>query len=1034
MRIVYTLNLILLCACFLHAQESTSAQRAATHQKASFIKVDVPTQSPAAFFQDHHDSFGLSKDDMMIKQKSIKGKSGIKHTKYQQEYKGLKVVGAQYILHSKDGLVEKANGYLAPNIHLDVNPEFDLNKLKEIVSDFVINVIIGNENLLPDIEVSVHETSLCIIDKAFPNFSGDYKLAYQTFAQANTSYPVHEKIYIDANTGEIISNFTEVCDHGVPAKASTRYYGLQDIVTDSVAPNSYVLRDSSRRVFTLQGPDSDSSLDLKYPDFYDDDNYWNNNNSNFNEVAGDAHYCTSSFYDFMNDEFGWKGIDNEGGDLITVVHASRRFYTNAYWNGSRVFVGNGDCDDYGPLTVLDVVGHEFTHGVIDHSCDLVYQDESGALNESIADILGKSLEYKYDQENFNWLIGDKFRVEQDGEKSFRNMKDPNEENDPKFYNGDHWQFGSSDRGGVHSNSGVLNYWFYMLVEGDEGINEVGYEYKVEAIGIDDAIQIVYGCMTGYFVENTNYVNAMLLSLEQTEDMYGLNSQQYKSVKEAWMAVGLYPGINDIDLSVEEVDDEYFGCEDSEIYPRIIVRNSGNLTFEAGKILNLEYQYDALTKQVFEDVVLEQDLLPGDSIFHVFATPVTYFDGIKKDVKFNVLNQDNFMANNSYEADLEFSNLDGSNFKLTSFELRIKDPCSSEQIDQYVIAYVNEGCQPIVKEDSISIKITTDLDEVVFPFGITSQIDPGNSVTAYRDFPQDIQAGFSSFKVEVFFNRDADITDNIYEGSFVIPEGIEGGYLEEFDEPSYSEKLNVNTSSYSGIDSVVIFEGSEMLAITSRRNSFSFEDCMDADDFFEQNNPQTVIVACIDATGLEEPTFGMNIAQLRNGIGAILNEPYRSMVKVSTDSTSYPIIFDQENGKVIAHEFPLPVGYTGSLMIEVFTYAGDRDAFTEVPLENLDAVLLDRLELYEKDERPNPMTLDIYQVYPTLVEDQIQVLPPDTNEPYQFMVYDILGRLLFVDSFIGNQSISLKNIPSGSYFYQVRENTFPIKSGKFVKVQ
>ena len=1034
MRLFLTIVALLICSCSIHAQHVPVVERSAIHRQASLIHVDLPSQSNIEFLRTRFNDFGLSADDKLSKVNELQSKSGIIHTKYQQEYKGLRVVGAQYILHSRDGQVEKSNGYIAPNLNLNVTPYIDIKEVESLARNFLINQVIGAENHHPSIKVSVHQTKLCIIDKSFPKFSGDYKLAYQTFAQANTSFPIHEKIFIDAKTGTVISNFTEVCDHSVPGKANTKYYGVQDIVTDSIAANTYVLRDSTRGVFTLKGPNGDNSLDLDYPDFYDEDNYWDNANLDFDEVAGDAHYCASSFHDFMDDEFGWKGMDNQGLEMVSVVHASRRFYTNAYWNGDKVFIGNGDCDTYGPLTVLDVVGHEFTHGVIDYSCDLVYQDESGALNESIADILGKSLEYKYDRENFNWLIGNRFRVDEDDEEGFRNMMDPNEERDPKFYNGEYWHYSSSDRGGVHTNSGVFNYWYYLLVEGEEGVNEVGYEYNVEAIGIDDAMQIVFGCMTGYFTESTNYVDAMLLSMEQTADMYGINSQQYASVVEAWMVVGLYPGINNYDLGVEEVDEEYFGCPETEIYPRIIVRNNGLEKYDAGTLVNLRYEFDALTQEVLEDVVLQEDLLPGDSIFHTFSQPIVFENDLKKDVTITVLNEDNLMANNSYEADLEFSPTPGSDLELTQFEFRIDNVCNPMFVDSYKIGYTNDGCMPILAEDSVVLKITTDLEEFTIPYTIYNAIDPGNITISFRNLPEDLEPGFTSFRAEIMFDRDADPSNNVIEGTFEVPIGIEEGYLEEFEEPDYRTQLNVVTSNFSGLDSVVMYKESEMLAITSKRTSFSYEDCMDANDFFDQNSPQSVLSACLDATGMDEPTFGMKIAQLRNGVGATLTESFRAMVKVTNDSLSYPLIYNQENGKVVEHEFDLPVGFIGNFKIEVFVYAGDADAFTEVDLENLDAVLFDRLELFDKADRPDHPSFESYEIYPTLVEDELQVYTPDVDQPYQFIVFDVLGRLVYHDTYSGHQIISLGALPSGSYFYQIRENDFAVEAGKFVRVR
>lgn len=1039
MRTVLLVSLLLFTFGNLHAQKSDLGKRITIHQSSKLIVEDTPSQNPSSYLKENSDRLGLSQYDKMLPVAEIKGASGIVHNKFQQEYKNLPVIGAKYILHSKNDKVVKANGYIAPDIDLDILPKIDLKEVKNAASDLIINTVIVVENYHEKIEVDVHASTLCIIDAAFPKFSGNYRLAYQTFAQANTNLPIHEKVYVDAKNGKIIAHFTEVCDHSVPGKAKTRYYGTQDIIADSISPNQYMLRDSTRGVFTLNGPDRDSSLEYDYPDFYDDDNVWENENNDFDEVAGDAHYCASSFHDFMLDEFDWRGLDNEGLEMVSVVQATRRFYTNAFWNGEAIFLGNGDCDDFGPLTVLDVIGHEFTHGIIDFTCDLVYQDESGALNESLADIFGKSLEYTYDQENFTWLIGHKFRVDQDTDSSFRNMQDPNEERDPKFYLGEFWHTSSSDRGGVHTNSGVLNYWYYMLVEGAEGTNEVGYDYDVESIGMHDALQILFGCMKGYFTESTDYIEAMHLTMQQTEDLYGINSQQYASVVEAWMAVGLYPGIDDFDLSVEEVVEEYFGCMDSEIFIDIIVRNTGTKAYDQGSIINLRYQFDGLMQEVLEDVVLEEDLMPGDSIYHTFAAPIVYEENIQDDVTITVDNVDNLMINNSYKADLEFSPNDGSDLDLTEFEFRIDDPCNPMLVDSYRIGYTNDGCEQITDDDNVMLIITTDLQQMTIPYTLSNAIDPGNITISFRNLPEQIDPGFSTFQVELVFDRDADLSNNIIEGSFVIPEGIEEGYLEEFDAPEYREKLNINTSSFAGSDSVVVFNETEMFAITSKRTASSFEDCMDVEDFFNENRTISTISACLDAIGMEEPVFGMDITQIRNGVGATLNEEFRTIIKVSNDSLSYPLIYNQENEKTEYHEFPLPVGFIGTFEIEVFAYAGDSDAFTEVGLDQLDAVLFDKLELFDKADRPEQdpepeiPANEEYLVYPTLVDGDMQVFAPDQDVLYQFLIFDILGRLIVKEEMMGDEVLNLSSIPSGTYFYQIKENNRVIQSSKFVRI-
>jgi len=194
-------------------------------------------------------------------------------------------------------------------------------------------------------------------------------------------------------------------------------------------------------------------------------------------------------------------------------------------------------------------------------------------------------------------------------------------------------------------------------------------------------------------------------------MVGINSQQYQSVLEAWMVVGLYPGINDYDLSVEQVDDEYFGCPDSEIYPNIVVRNSGMLSFDSGTTLNLSYSFDGMNQQIDETVVLQQDLLPGDSIFYTFSVPVTFDPDMEDDILISLLNYDNIFSNNYIDVDLEFSDTPGSDLELTEFEFRLDDVCNPTGIERFRIAYRTEGCLPVVEGDSLKLTITTDIKEL-----------------------------------------------------------------------------------------------------------------------------------------------------------------------------------------------------------------------------------------------------------------------------------------------------------------------------------
>jgi len=170
---------------------------------------------------------------------------------------------------------------------------------------------------------------------------------------------------------------------------------------------------------------------------------------------------------------------------------------------------------------------------------LTYQAESGALNESFADIFGTCVEF-YGASSPNWTIGESIMV---SAPNLRSMSNPNSgyQPQPDTYQGQYWENTtnlSSDHGGVHTNSGVQNFWFYLLCQGGSGTNDIGNAYSVTGIGITQARQIAYRNLTNYLTPSATYYDAYLGSLQAAQDLYGNPSTQYDAVRDAWYAVGI----------------------------------------------------------------------------------------------------------------------------------------------------------------------------------------------------------------------------------------------------------------------------------------------------------------------------------------------------------------------------------------------------------------------------------------------------------------------------------------------------------------
>ncbi|MFT4522847.1 MAG: gliding motility-associated-like protein, partial [Bacteroidia bacterium] len=182
-----------------------------------------------------------------------------------------------------------------------------------------------------------------------------------------------------------------------------------------------------------------------------------------------------------------------------------------------------------------VCGHEVSHAVTTNTAGLIYSYESGALNESFSDIFGNAIEFYADSTQFNWRIGEDIITSGNG---IRNMANPNTHGDPDTYKGTYWRTGSGDNGGVHTNSGVQNFWFYLLTEGGSGTNDNGSTYSVDSLGIHKAGQIAYRNLTTYLTRSSNYAEARYYAIQSAVDLYGSCSKEVIATTNAWYAVGV----------------------------------------------------------------------------------------------------------------------------------------------------------------------------------------------------------------------------------------------------------------------------------------------------------------------------------------------------------------------------------------------------------------------------------------------------------------------------------------------------------------
>ena len=462
------------------------------------------------------------------------------HYRYQQTFNGTPVEDAIWIVHTNAGKVYSMNGLIYENLLVGNTPSLSateaLEKAKAFVGADVYKWELAGEEQHLKWETGNNEaTYMPEGELVFAGKNGDFSTRSVTLAYKFNIYahqPLYRaEVYVDATTGEIIRENKLIHHVDEPGTAHTAYSGEQEIVADSF-DGGYRLRDHSRgdgvRTFDMnEGMDYGSSVD-----FLDDDNTWDNVTPDLDEYATDAHWGAEVTYDYYFDVHGRNSLDNDGFQLNSYVHYSTSF-VNAFWDGSRMTYGDGDGGTYSPLTTLDIAGHEVTHGLTNFTANLVYADESGALNESFSDIFGNAIERFARPDDWDWLMGTEI-----GE-AFRSMSNPNEYGHPDTYFGDMWApLGGPDNGGVHSNSGVQNFWFYLLTEGGTGTNDNGDDYEVEALGIEAASAIAFRNLTVYLTPSSQFADARFYAIQSAVDLYGGCTNEVEQTTNAWYAVGV----------------------------------------------------------------------------------------------------------------------------------------------------------------------------------------------------------------------------------------------------------------------------------------------------------------------------------------------------------------------------------------------------------------------------------------------------------------------------------------------------------------
>lgn len=451
------------------------------------------------------------------------------HIRFQQMLNGIAVWGKQALVHvDEDNGVYLFQGRYEPTLT-------EVTTVANISEQTAINTV------LQDLKVSDVLTEPAHAELVvYPTADGSAVLTYKV--ELSTSMEDRWIYFVNAASGEVVHKIYNIHKNVVQASG----VGVDNVVRTFNVWNrsqdgNYYLIDPDT---PTAGSNADPVVDGPRPtgdtyilDARNGDGsqlFFNTHNSQTNwpdQVAVSAAHNTRLVYDYYLNTFARNSIDGNGKNLMVAIHFSSNF-DNAFWNGTFMVYGDGGSAFSALAGCLDVAGHEMTHGVIETTANLIYENQSGALNESFADVFATMID------DSDWLVGEDCTVRTPFH--LRSMADPanglgggqpthmNEyQNLPNTPEG--------DNGGVHINSGIPNRAAYLIAEG------LTAEGMGSSIGRADTEQIYYRALTTYLTQSSQFIDARRALIQAAEDIHGANSAQTQAIATAFDAVGVTDG-------------------------------------------------------------------------------------------------------------------------------------------------------------------------------------------------------------------------------------------------------------------------------------------------------------------------------------------------------------------------------------------------------------------------------------------------------------------------------------------------------------
>ncbi len=451
---------------------------------------------------------------------------GMTHLCLQQTYKGHDVWARDlYVHYTKDGRMNVINGRWVPtpsvldNVEPVLTEQDAVAAVKRHFSDY------------DSVETSDAELVVYVDQEQTPWWAWSIRTSLG---------PVEGyDVFIDAVAGEYLHQVSFVYSDGPVVGSGVDLFGETRTVHAYETGGTYYMINTTKPMFDpvnstfpggVKGGIVIGNLKSGIP-LYE----ISNNPHVWDSAAVSSHSNLSLVYEYFLDTHGRNSIDGYGGTLKAIVN-DETVPANAMWTTADLTMrfGSSSSGVLNMAAALDVTGHEMAHGIIAFTSGLAYEYESGALNESFADIFGTLVEFYAEGDSGDWLNGEDVAL---AEGAFRSMSNPEQFGQPQRYSDFVAKTRNDDHGGVHTNSGIPNYAFYLIAE---------------AIGRNRADSIFYRALGAYMVAYSQFVDLRIGVTAAADDLFPGDPAVLSAIFSAFDEVEIFDAPGTVKRSPEPV--------------------------------------------------------------------------------------------------------------------------------------------------------------------------------------------------------------------------------------------------------------------------------------------------------------------------------------------------------------------------------------------------------------------------------------------------------------------------------------------------